>query len=57
MNLNEFFNMGGYAFFVWTSYGITLVILLANILSPFMQRRRLLADLARRARREARMKQ
>lgn len=57
MNLNEFLHMGGYGFYVWTSYGIALVVLLANVLAPFFQRRKLLADLARRARREARMKQ
>ncbi len=48
----EFFHMGGYAFYVWTSYGLTLIVLVANILSPLRQRRKLLADLARRARRE-----
>jgi heme exporter protein D len=52
MNLNEFFHMGGYAFYVWTSYGIALVVLLLNIILPARQRRNLLADIARRARRE-----
>ena len=51
MNLNEFLDMGGYAFYVWTSYGITLVILLANVIGPARQRRKLLADIARAARR------
>jgi heme exporter protein D len=39
MTLQEFFAMGGYAFYVWTAYGITLAILLANIIIPVMQRR------------------
>jgi heme exporter protein D len=52
----EFFHMGGYAFYVWTSYGLALIVLLANLLSPYWQRRKLLADLARRARRERKMK-
>jgi heme exporter protein D len=51
MNLNEFLDMGGYAFYVWTSYSITLVILLANVIGPARQRRKLLADIARAARR------
>ena len=51
MNLNEFLDMGGYAFYVWTSYGITLAILLANVIGPARQRRKLLADIARAARR------
>ena len=52
--MKEFFAMGGYAFYVWMSYGIALVVLVANLISPLMQRRRLLADIARRRRRERR---
>jgi heme exporter protein D len=54
MNLNEFFHMGGYGFYVWTSYGITLIILLANIIAPLRQRRKILNDIARTAKRRAR---
>jgi heme exporter protein D len=46
MNLAEFFYMGGYAFYVWTSYGITFLILLFNIVSPIWQRKKLLRSLA-----------
>jgi heme exporter protein D len=51
MTLAEFFNMGGYAVYVWSSYGITLVVLLANVIVPVRHRRRLLDDIARAARR------
>ena len=54
MNLEEFFNMGGYAFYVWTSYGIALLVLLVNIIAPLRQRRKLLDGIARTARRRAR---
>ncbi len=54
MNLNEFLHMGGYAFYVWTSYGIALVVLLANMIAPLRQRKKLLNDIARTARRRAR---
>jgi len=54
MNLNEFFNMGGYGFYVWSSYGIALVVLLLNIILPVRQHRKLLADIALRARRAGR---
>ncbi len=54
MNLNEFFHMGGYAFYVWTSYGIALLVLLANVITPLRQRRKVLAGIARTARRRAR---
>ena len=54
MSLNEFFHMGGYAFYVWTSYGIALIVLLVNLLLPIRQRRKILADIARSARRARR---
>ena len=54
MNLNEFFNMGGYAFYVWTSYGIALLVLLINVILPLRQRKKLLGDIARAARRARR---
>jgi len=51
MTLTEFLHMGGYAYYVWTSYGITLLVLVANIVIPLRQRRKLLTDIARAARR------
>ncbi len=54
MSLNEFFHMGGYGFYVWTSYGIALVVLLANMIAPLRQRRKILNDIARTAKRRAR---
>ena len=39
MSLQEFFAMGGYAFYVWTAYGITLAVLVANIMIPVVQRK------------------
>jgi heme exporter protein D len=56
MTMGEFFHMGGYAFYVWTSYGLALIVLLVNVVAPLRQRRKLLADLARRQRRERNMK-
>jgi heme exporter protein D len=50
MNLSEFFNMGGYAFYVWTSYGLALVVLMINLVEPRTRERRLLKSLARRVR-------
>jgi heme exporter protein D len=51
MNLTEFFHMGGYAFYVWTSYAIALLVLLVNVILPLRQRRKLLDNIARAARR------
>jgi heme exporter protein D len=33
MSLAEFFAMGGYAFYVWGSYGLTAVLLVAEIVA------------------------
>jgi len=54
MNLNEFLHMGGYAFYVWTSYGLALVVLLVNVILPLRQRKKLLGGIARAARRARR---
>ena len=54
MTLNEFLHMGGYAFYVWTSYGLALAVLLINVILPLRQRRKLLTDIARTNRRARR---
>ena len=50
MNLTEFLHMGGYGFYVWTSYGIALVVMVVNIIAPARQKKKILADIARKAR-------
>ncbi len=52
MNWSEFFHMGGYAFFVWTSYALTLIVVVANIVSPIIQRRKIIARVKRAIKRE-----
>jgi len=52
--MTEFFHMGGYGFYVWTSYGIALLVLLANVLSPILLKKKLLSQLARREKRAGR---
>lgn len=52
MNWAEFFDMGGYAFFVWTSYGVTFVVILANIISPSIQRKKIVSRIKRAIKRE-----
>lgn len=44
--------MGGYAFYVWSAYGVALVVLVANVVVPMMRARDLRARLARQARLE-----
>ena len=49
----EFLHMGGYAFFVWMSYGVTAIVLVANWIIPMRRGHRLRAELARNAGRTA----
>ena len=52
--MKDFFHMGGYGFYVWTSYGLALLVLLANLLSPILLKKKLLRELARREQRARR---
>ncbi len=45
---HEFITMGGYAVYVWSSYGIVLVVMLANAILPGRKQRSLLKQIARR---------
>jgi len=49
----EFLAMHGYAAYVWSSYAIFAVVLLADLLLPILRRRRALAGLRGRLKREA----
>ena len=39
--MSEFLNMGGYAVFVWSSFGISFAVLLLNVILPIMRRKQL----------------
>ena len=39
MSVAEFFNMGGYAFYVWGSYGVTLLAFVIEILMVLHKRK------------------
>ena len=54
---HEFLRMGGYALYVWISYGLTLLVLGSLLVAPWLRHRRLQQELARRARREQRQKE
>jgi heme exporter protein D len=44
--------MGGYGFYVWTSYGLTLVVLIANVIIPVVQRKQFLRQQALKQKRQ-----
>lgn len=50
--MTEFLHMGGYAFFVWTSYGLAAITLIANIVLPMRRKKEILNNLKRKLRRE-----
>lgn len=52
-NLDEMIHMGGHGPYVWVSYAVTVAGLVALVVMPLLARRRLLRDIARRARRDA----
>ncbi|OOF41319.1 heme exporter protein CcmD [Rodentibacter trehalosifermentans] len=54
---SDFFNMGGYGFYVWLSYGISFIAIVALIIQSIKQRKSVLRNVQREAQREARLKQ
>ncbi|OOF35708.1 heme exporter protein CcmD [Rodentibacter heidelbergensis] len=54
---SDFFNMGGYGFYVWLSYGISFIAIVALIIQSIKQRKSVLRNVQRETQREARLKQ
>lgn len=50
--MNEFLAMGGYGAYVWSSYAIFFIVLLIDFLAPRLQRRRVLAEMRGRIKRQ-----
>ncbi|ALP41288.1 heme exporter protein CcmD [Aeromonas schubertii] len=50
----DFLAMGGYAFYVWLSFGITLASLAGIVITTRLKRKQLLDELHRKEAREAR---
>ncbi len=50
--MSEFFAMGGYAFYVWTSYGLTFLLLLIGVIKPLLANKQILRGLLLKRRRE-----
>jgi heme exporter protein D len=42
--MTDFFAMGGYAFYVWGAYGITALVVIAEVLSVRARRRAALTE-------------
>ncbi len=50
--MSDYLAMGGHGAFVWSAYAITAVVLALNVLQPWLARKRLVNEEARRRRRE-----
>lgn len=55
LNWNDFFAMGGYAFYVWLAVALTFIPLLALVLHTRWQRRAILHTVTRQKARERRI--
>jgi heme exporter protein D len=53
MSISEFFFMGGYGGYVWSSFGATLVLILAEIIVARRRHRTILQRLSRMQRMNA----
>ncbi len=51
MSIQEFFHMGGYGFYVWSSYGLTAIVLIFNVIQSLSLQRKTLRELNNRLRR------
>ena len=44
--MSEFVNMGGYAVFVWGSFGTAIAVFIWNLLVPHLRRSEILKELS-----------
>ncbi|MHB1566302.1 MAG: heme exporter protein CcmD [Acidiferrobacter sp.] len=47
MTWSQFWAMGGFAFYVWSAYAFTLVVVVINIVAPLIRRRQVMRFLHR----------
>ncbi len=52
MSIEQFFSMGGYAFYVWTSYAAALAVLVINLILPLRRKAEVLKSIERALKRE-----
>ena len=52
MDWNEFFHMGGYAFYVWSAWGLTTIVLLYLFTRAKLRNAKIRAEIARQLKRE-----
>ena len=43
--MKEFLEMGGYAMFVWGSYGVVVAVMFGNVIAAKLQRKRIMQQI------------
>lgn len=56
-SISAFFDMGGYAFYVWLSYGVSLGVLLILFLSSMADHNKIKQQIAQRQQRENKLRE
>lgn len=51
-SFSDFIAMGGHGLYVWLAYGIALVVVSFNVLSPILRKQKFMAEYQRRLKRE-----
>lgn len=46
--MNDFLNMGGYGAYVWSAYGLWLLVMVLNYVQPRWREKKVFSELARR---------
>lgn len=46
--MNEFLHMGGYAVFVWSSYGIVFAVLVLNVVAAILRKKQIVREIEER---------
>ena len=49
----DFFHMGGYALYVWSTYGLAFIVLILNIIIPLHREKQLLKSIAKKTKRKS----
>ena len=57
MSVNEFFHMGGYAFYVWSSYGLVALVMAWVFISPILTKKSIIKELRMKYRQQERQQQ
>lgn len=56
-SITDFFNMGGYGFYVWLAYGVCFGSLAILLTTTLQQKKKVLTKISQKMAREARLKQ